>query len=68
MAEFCRDLPAELRAAGTSLDQTKLAPPPSEIRQALKRQSLEGNWNGVLETGETAMGMECALSAAKFQK
>jgi len=49
----------ELRAAGAEIDQSKLAAPPSEIRQALKRQAMEGNWTEVLETAETAMGMEC---------
>jgi type VI secretion system protein ImpA len=49
----------ELRAAGPEVDQMLLAPPPSEIRQNLKRLSLEGNWTEVLETAETAAGMEC---------
>src|SRR5262249_7680004 len=43
----------ELRAAGAAIDQTKLAAPPSAIRQALKKNSMEGNWTGVLETAET---------------
>ena len=58
----------ELRAAGDYIDQTKLGAPPSEIRQALKKASLEGNWAQVLETAETAMGMECGRGWLDLQR
>lgn len=49
----------ELRASGTSIDPAKLVAPPSEIRQSLKQAALDANWAEMLETAETAMGMEC---------
>jgi type VI secretion system protein ImpA len=49
----------ELRASGTGIDPAKLVAPPSEVRQGLKRAALDSNWAEVLETAETAMGMEC---------
>jgi type VI secretion system protein ImpA len=58
----------ELRAGGTEVDQMLLAAPPSEIRQNLKRLSLEGNWTEVLETAETAMGMECGRGWLDLQR
>jgi len=58
----------ELRAAGATIDQSKLAAPPSAIRQALKRQAMEGNWTEVLETAETAMGMECGCGWLDVQR
>ncbi|MBZ5619978.1 MAG: type VI secretion system protein TssA [Acidobacteriia bacterium] len=48
----------ELRASPTSIDQTKLVAPPSETRQALKRATMDSNWQEVLDMAETAMGME----------
>jgi len=58
----------ELRAAGETIDQTLLAPPPTEIRQNLKRLSLESNWTEALETAETAMGMECGRGWLDLQR
>lgn len=58
----------ELRAAGETIDQTMLAPPPTEIRQALKRLSLESNWTEVLETAETAQAMECGRGWLDLQR
>jgi type VI secretion system protein ImpA len=49
----------ELRASGTEPDQTLFEPPPTELRQAMKKGSLEGNWSEVLEAGEKAAGMPC---------
>ncbi len=49
----------ELRAAGSEIDITLLEAPPTEIRQQIKRAALEGQWQEVLETAETAMGMPC---------
>ncbi|HEY2014930.1 MAG TPA: type VI secretion system protein TssA, partial [Bryobacteraceae bacterium] len=58
----------ELRAGGGTIDQLKLAAPPSEIRQSLKKLSIEGNWAEVLETAETAMGMECGRGWLDLQR
>jgi len=58
----------ELRAAGNEVDQMLLAAPSSEIRQNLKRLSLEGNWAEVLEAAETAMAMECGRGWLDLQR
>jgi type VI secretion system protein ImpA len=58
----------ELRAAGESIDETLLAPPPTEIRQRLKSLALEYNWTEVLETAETAMGLECGRGWLDVQR
>ena len=58
----------ELRASGTDIDQTRLGAPSSEIRQALKKAALEANWAEVLETAETAMGMECGRGWLDLQR
>ncbi len=58
----------ELRVGGTEIDQTLLAPPPSELRQTLKRLSLEANWAEALETAETAMGLECGRGWLDLQR
>lgn len=49
----------ELRASGGSIDQLLCEAPPTEIRQQIKRASLELNWAEVLEAAEKAMGMPC---------
>ncbi len=49
----------ELRASGDTLDQSKLEAPPSELRQNLKKFSMEGNWLEVLNTVELAAGLPC---------
>ncbi len=48
----------ELRASGAQIDPGKLAAPPQEIRQTLKRARMDWKWGEVLETAETAMGLE----------
>ncbi len=58
----------ELRAGGDSINQTLLAAPSSEIRQSLKKASLESNWTETLETAETAMGMECGRGWIDLQR
>lgn len=49
----------ELRASGSEPDQMLFEPPPTELRQAMKKGSLEGNWSEVLEAGEKAAGLPC---------
>jgi type VI secretion system protein ImpA len=58
----------ELRAAGETIDETLLAPPPTEIRQRLKGLALESNWTEALETAETAMGLECGRGWLDVQR
>jgi len=58
----------ELRANGDSIDASLLDPPPGEIRQQLKRLSLDGNWTDVLETAETAMAMPCGRGWLDIQR
>jgi type VI secretion system protein ImpA len=58
----------ELRAAGTDIDQSLLAAPPSDLRQNLKRLSMESNWTEVLEAAERGMGMECGRGWLDLQR
>jgi type VI secretion system protein ImpA len=58
----------ELRAPGTEIDQGLLAAPPSDLRQELKRLATEASWTEVLETAETAMGMECGRGWLDLQR
>jgi type VI secretion system protein ImpA len=45
----------EMRGYGESPDPLVLVPPSSEVRQKIKRLSLEANWGDMLETAEAAM-------------
>ncbi len=45
----------ELRGYGDPPDTAMLVPPPTEIRQTMKRLSGEGNWSELIEAAETAM-------------
>jgi len=58
----------ELRAAGTDIDQSRLAAPPSDLRQDLKRLAMEANWTEVLEVAERGMGMECGRGWLDLQR
>jgi type VI secretion system protein ImpA len=58
----------ELRAGGPSIDPSLLEAPPSDIRQQIKKLSLEGSWDQVLETAETAMGMPCGRGWLDLQR
>jgi type VI secretion system protein ImpA len=58
----------ELRACGTDIDQTLLDAPPTEIRQGVKKHSLEYDWPQVLELAETAMGMPCGRGWLDLQR
>lgn len=49
----------ELRASGKELDWSLLECPPSEIRQRLKRQAAEAQWEDVLASCEEAMALPC---------
>ena len=58
----------ELRSSGKQIDPAKLAGPPPEIRQNLRRARMESQWTEVLETSETAMGMECGRGWLDLQR
>jgi len=58
----------ELRAGGTSVDQSLLSAPATEIRQNIKKLSLEGNWAEVLQACELAMGEECGRGWLDLQR
>jgi type VI secretion system protein ImpA len=57
-----------LRANGATIDPFLLEAPPTEIRQRLKRQSIEGNWLEALETAETAMALPCGRGWLDLQR
>lgn len=58
----------ELRARPDNIDPLLLEAPPSENRQQLKRLSLEGKWQDVLEAAETAMGLPCGRAWLDIQR
>lgn len=58
----------ELRAAGSDIDQTMLAAPPTEIRQNLKKLALDSSWTELLEACEAAQGMECGRGWIDLQR
>ena len=45
----------ELRASGGRPDPRKLEAPLGDVRQRIKKLSLEGNWQGVVDTAEKLM-------------
>lgn len=49
----------ELRAGGSHLEWSMLEAAPSELRQRLKRQAAESQWEEVLESAEEAMALPC---------
>jgi len=58
----------ELRAGGPDPDPRILEPPPSEIRQELKSQAMDGQWESVLDTAERAMGLPCGRGWLDLQR
>ncbi len=49
----------ELRASGESVDGSRLEAPPTELRQQIKKASLEPDWAAVLNTAEAALALPC---------
>lgn len=49
----------ELRASGAELNPLVFEGPPAELRQQMKRASLEGNWAEVLAAAEMAIALPC---------
>jgi type VI secretion system protein ImpA len=58
----------ELRGYGESPDPLMLIPPSSEVRQNIKRLSLEANWGDVLEAAEAAMADPCGRAWLDLQR
>jgi type VI secretion system protein ImpA len=58
----------ELRAAGATLDPALLEAPPTEKRTLIKKMSMEGDWAGVLENSEQAMGLPCGRGWIDLQR
>src|SRR5256885_8896116 len=58
----------EVRAPGPNIDPGRLAAPPPELRQKLKRAAMDSDWTEVLETVETGMGMECGRGWLDLQR
>ena len=58
----------ELRGYGESPDPAVLVPPSSEVRQNIRRLSLDANWSEVLEAAETAMAEPCGRAWLDLQR
>lgn len=58
----------ELRGYGESPDPTMLIPPSTDVRQSVKRLSLEENWAELLEVAETAMAEPCGRAWLDLQR
>jgi type VI secretion system protein ImpA len=60
----------ELRAVGPGYDpdSSLMEAPPTETRTELKRLASDGDWAGVLELGETAMGEPCGRAWLDLQR
>ena len=58
----------ELRAGGDSPSLELLAPPPTQIRQDLKRLSVEANWAELIEAAENAVAMPCGRAWLDLQR
>lgn len=49
----------ELRAGGDTIDAMKLEAPPTEIRQGMKKASIESNWEEVYKLCVDALALPC---------
>lgn len=58
----------ELRGYGESPDPSFLEPPTSQLRQNIKRLSLEANWAELLEVAEGAMAQACGRAWLDLQR
>jgi len=58
----------ELRAGGDSPSLELLAPPATQVRQDLKRLSVEGNWAELIELAENTMAMPCGRAWLDLQR
>jgi type VI secretion system protein ImpA len=58
----------ELRAGADSPSLDLLAPPPTHVRQELKRLSMESSWGDVIEAAEKAVAMPCGRAWLDLQR
>jgi len=58
----------ELRAGGDSPSLELLAPPSSQVRQDLKRLSVEANWPELIEAAENAVALPCGRAWLDVQR
>jgi type VI secretion system protein ImpA len=58
----------ELRGYGESPDPALLEPPTSQVRQNIKRLSIEANWAELLEAAENAMAQPCGRAWLDLQR
>lgn len=58
----------ELRGYGASPDPLNLLPPDSQVRQNIRRLSLESNWSELLEAAESAMASPCGRAWLDLQR
>ncbi len=58
----------ELRGYGGAPDSSVLIPPPTSVRQTLKRLAGESNWSELIEVAETAMAQPCGRAWLDLQR
>jgi type VI secretion system protein ImpA len=58
----------ELRSGGDAPSLELLAPPPTQVRQEIKRLAVEGNWAELIEAAENAMAMPCGRAWLDLQR
>ena len=59
---------ANLRSGGDAPSLELLAPPATQVRQELKRLSVESNWTELLEAAENAMALPCGRAWLDLQR
>ncbi len=59
---------AELRANGSEIDPGLLEPPPTELRQQIKRLATESNWGELIGVCEDAMALPCGRGWLDLQR
>lgn len=58
----------ELRMAAWQSDPALLEAPPTEVRQHIKRLSLDEKWKDLLEAGESVMALPCSRAWLDLQR
>jgi type VI secretion system protein ImpA len=58
----------ELRSGGDSPSLELLAPPPTQVRQEIKRLAVEANWVELIEAAENAMAMPSGRAWLDLQR
>src|SRR5258708_20974324 len=58
----------ELRLGGAAPSPELLAPPATQVRQELKRLSVESNWTELIEAAENAMATPCGRAWLDLQR